>query len=236
MFLFVVLLAHLQEAHQSKGDVNQIQQNHKGFDIGVGDPVAIATPHAPQQKVRVLRIRVHVRCGMRERVRVWMAVCGVGDESTRRRVVRRVRVRVREAGVCRVGVTGIDPVRRRVGRGRLVLVASVHETPVPGRFGVQPVRFGDPPAEAAVSVPGLQVSGEHQTGAVEGQHVNVADGDGQGGGAAEEADGLHVGERRGGQAKGHQVEHGGAGEPQHDVLEDTRHALLHMLVLPGSSP
>ena len=93
------LLPHLQEAHQSKRDVNQIQQNHEGLDVGVSDPVSVAAPHAPQQKVRVLRMRVHVGRGMCVWVWVWMwmCVCGVGHMavSVHSRVVHRVRVRVR---------------------------------------------------------------------------------------------------------------------------------------------
>ncbi len=70
-----VLFPHLKKAHQSKGNVNQIQKNHKRFNIGVGDPVSIATPHTPQQKVRILRVRVHVGGGMCVCVWVWMCVC-----------------------------------------------------------------------------------------------------------------------------------------------------------------
>lgn len=87
-----------------------------------------------------------------------------------------------------------------------------------------------------MSVPGLQVACKHQTGTVEGQHVNIADGNGQSSGAAEEPDGFHVGERGGGQAQGHQVDHGGARETQHNILEDACNTLFHMLVLTGSSP
>lgn len=92
-----VLLPHLQEAHQSKRDVNQIQQNHEGFDVGVSDPVSVAAPHTPQQKVRVLRMGVHVGRGMCVWVWVWMCVCGVGHMavSVHSRVVHCVRVRVR---------------------------------------------------------------------------------------------------------------------------------------------
>lgn len=43
--------SYLQEAHQSEGDVDQIEQDHEGFDVGVGDPVSVAVPHTPQQKV-----------------------------------------------------------------------------------------------------------------------------------------------------------------------------------------
>lgn len=119
---------------------------------------------------------------------------------------------------------------------RRQVVTVTHHGLKPSGLAVQILHRGDLAAEDAVIAVLLQLSGKHQAGAIEREHVEVVHQDCYTHALAKDLHRFNVGERTGTHAEGDNIERAGHGVTHHHVSERICHPLLEGQTLSGSSP